>query len=312
MKNKILIVTLLLLLILLLILIFYNKKVYYIILDTIINPLIRNKNKFFIENFEDIIKPYLIEDVKLDNKIININRNVKNEYAVLDKSITNGILDKLNENDIDEETLNVLLSRVVKYVNKDGNPVNVDDLIIVDVLNTEGNYFPYFHTDIEWLTFCENDGFQIWILLKDDEKIKPRGKMFIMETDIVEPGRCLEITKEKVNECENNSSHFYPTIINEYQSLKDINPKIKYLNSNIGEVFIMNPNVYHCSDTIVKKTTRKAINMRIIHKPENKLKLCSKNNLYSKIAINKNITYNCDVNNCYIIEENKNIKNKYL
>ena len=34
--------------------------------------------------------------------------------------------------------------------------------------------------------------------------------------------------------------------------------------------------------------------MRIIHKPENKLKLCYKNNLYSQIAINKNSTANCD------------------
>lgn len=312
MKNKILIITLLLLLIVLMIFIFYQKRLYYLVLDTIINPLIRNKNRFFIENFEDIIKPYLFEDVKLDNKTININRNVKNEYAVLDKSVTNGLLKNLNENDIDKKTLNTLLSRVIQYVHKDGNPVNIDDLIIVDVLNAEGNYFPYFHTDIEWLTFCENDGFQIWILLKDDEKIKPRGKMFIMETDVVEPGRCLEISKDKVKECENNSSHFFPTIINEYESLKDINPKIKYLNSEIGEVFIMNPNVYHCSDTIVKKTTRKAINMRIIYKPGNALKLCSKNNIYSQIAINKTSSHDCDVKNCYVFKNNSAIKYNFL
>ena len=81
MKNKILIVTLLLLLIILFAYIYYQKKLYYIILDNILNPLIRNKNSYFIENFEDIIKPYLIEDVKLDNKTININRNIKNNYA---------------------------------------------------------------------------------------------------------------------------------------------------------------------------------------------------------------------------------------
>lgn len=312
MKNKILILTLILLIVIALIFILYQKQLYYVILDNILNPLIRNKNRYFIENFEDIIKPYLIEDVKLDNKTININRNVKNEYAVLDKSITNGILEKLNKHEVDQETLDILLSRVIKHIHKDGHPINIDDLIIVDVLNAEGNYFPYFHTDIEWLTFCENDGFQIWILLKDDEEIKPRGKMFIMETDIVQPGRCLEISQDKVIECENNSNHFFPTVVNEYKSMGDIDPKIKYLNSDIGEVFIMNPNVYHCSDTIVRKTSRKAINMRIIHKPQERLKLCHKNNIYSQLSTNKISNSSCDTHSCYIVEKNNTIKDRFL
>ena len=46
-----------------------------------------------------------------------------------------------------------MLKRVLKYVHIDNKELNFDDFIFIDVLNSTGNYFPFFHTDLQWGTF---------------------------------------------------------------------------------------------------------------------------------------------------------------
>ena len=69
------------------------------------------------------------------------------------------------------------MKRLLKYVHLDGFEIDFDDIICVDAYSG-GGYFPFFHTDIEWDTFKDSNGFQVWILLEEDKKIYPRGNMF--------------------------------------------------------------------------------------------------------------------------------------
>ena len=121
--------------------------------------------------------------------------------------------------------------------------IDFDDIICVDVLTPGGGNFPFFHTDIEWDTFKDSNGFQVWILLEEDKNILPRGNMFLLETDVVKNANILEIREDEVL-IKENKSKISPKILRRFNSLKDINPKISYLNAKVGEVFIMNPLLY--------------------------------------------------------------------
>jgi hypothetical protein len=153
-------------------------------------------------------------------------------------------------------------------------------------MTTRGNYFPFFHTDIEWNTFKDSNGFQVWILLEEDDEIKPRGNMFLLETDYIKNANILKIYKNKI-QITDNKSKIFPKVLKNFKSLKEISPKISYLDAKVGEVFIMNPLLYHCSDPYKKHSTRRAINFRILHKPTNILKIFSPDNNYSKLVIDK-------------------------
>lgn len=289
----------------------FHKELYYFALNNYLRPVFNYQSRYFISNFNNIIKPYYKGNTVVDNKNININRTVKNEYSLLDKSITNGLLNNLKLKKPSNVTLDALIDRVIKYVHFDGKPVKTEDLIILDVLTVPGNYYPFFHTDIEWGTFCKSNGFQIWILLEEDEEIKPRGNMFIMETDVVKPATTISIlNKNEISMVKNGGPLLFPTSIKKYDSLSEIDPKIKYLNAKIGEVFLMNPSVYHCSDPIVKNTTRRAINLRILHKPSLELSICDFNNNYTNVIRSKH-NFKCKNNFCYTNTASTDLKYTY-
>lgn len=250
--------------------------------DTIINiytHISARKNKYLKENLDSIIKPYYKGEVERSSKKINIEKNAMNEYSLIDKDITSDIMNNLKN--IHHESIEILLKRLLPYVHLNENSVNFDDFIILDVLTGKGSIFPSFHTDIEWASFNAHDGFQVWILLEDDPEIKPRGNMFIMETDIVERGLNMVIQKDSVNISKQKMLK-KNELLHSFKNLNELDPKIKYLNANIGDVFIMNSKVFHCSDTKNIFSNRKAVSIRFIHKPTEILKIGNLSNNYSK------------------------------
>ncbi len=261
----IIIFTIILILFLLFRLITNYKQFYY---DYILNYITNSwlyKSKYFINNFEKSISPFYKGEINFENTFNkNINIRNKNEYTILNKCYTKNILNDLRNINSDNIVLTNLLKKILNHTNIDGKKINYEDCIIIDVLNAKGSYFPSFHTDIEWNAFNNNEGFQVWILLEEDEKIKPNGKMFILETSLVEPAKTLDITENSViiSDCDitfkNNKKKF--------KSLHEINPKIKYLNSKVGEIFIMTKNVFHMSDPRHPETNRRAINFRVVIK----------------------------------------------
>ena len=273
---------------------------------------LKYENKYFINYFEQVIKPYykgnINRNLKFNNKI-NINRTSKNEYSILSNELTKDILNDLSNKNISNKSLNILLKRLIPYIHLDGKSVNPDDFIYLDALNAPGNYFKFFHTDTEWNTFCDNHGFQIWILLEEDKKIKPRGNMFLLETDDVSIAKAIEIKEKNTKIIHNNLSLFKYNIVKKIKSLKDINPKIYYLDAKVGEVFIMNPLLFHCSDPIVKKSSRRALNIRFIYKPKNTLRICNNKNIYTNYVKNA-VNFKCNYDYCDI--NNKNLKYDFI
>ena len=290
---------------------YFHIYIYYFYLKNVSRHISIYKGQFFINNFKKIITPFYYGNIDTYNKSININRNCKNEYTLLDKKLNSDMIQKLKKPFPSKQTLDKILEKVIKYINLDGQNIDINDLIYLDVLNVSGNYFPFFHTDVQWGTFTENHGFQIWILLEEDYKIKPRGNMFILETDHVKPSKVISIQNNNVEIQENGDGIIKGTILKKYKNLGEINPRIKYLNSKIGQIFLMNPSVYHCSDPFLKYSSRRAINIRVLYKPNKKLKIFSFNNKYTKLLLQKhNFIYK--KNYYYISDENKNIKYKFM
>ena len=280
----------------------FHKEIYIFALKNFITPKSAEQNKYFIDNFTSIVAPFYYGDIPINNNSVNINRNAKNQYA-LNNKITTKDLNLINPSN---DTLDILLKRLIPFINIDGKSVSFDDFIVVDVLSANGSYFPSFHTDVEWRSFCNNNGFQIWILLEEDPDIKPRGNMFIMESHIVRPGLSIHINDKHVNILNNNN--LQDKVIESYNSLSEINPFIRYLNPRIGDVFIMNPSLFHCSDPYNIYSKRRAINMRFIHKPSSKLKIGDLSNPYTTLIRTKHYCKNA---NNYCEFNFKNNSNRY-
>ena len=79
----------------------------------------------------------------------------------------------------------------------------------------------------------------------------------------------------------------------------------------MGQIFLMNPSVYHCSDPFLKYSIRRAINIRILYKPNKKLKIFSSKNNYTKLLLKKH-NFIREKNYYYMSDENKNIKYKFM
>ena len=286
----------------------YHKQLYYLFLKYISTPFSQYEGKYFINNFQNIIKPYFKGNIDKRNVKININKNCKNQYSLLSNDLTKDILDELKKKNPKKDVLNILLKRVMKYIHLDNDTLKAEDFLYIDVLTARGNYFPFFHTDVQWGTFKENHGFQIWVLLEEDSKIKPRGNMFILETDSVKRSNIIKFEKNNIKIQENGSGYLFPTILKTYNSLNDISPEIRYLKAEIGEVFIMNSLLYHCSDPYILNSNRRALNIRILYNSDTDLKIFSPNNNYTKLLLDKHNLINSG--DKYILKGD-NKKNKY-
>ena len=106
--------------------------------------------------------------------------------------------------------------------------------------------------------------------------------MFIMETPYVSPGKTLKIEHKKISIVENGVSN---NKFMEFNDLKELKPKLRYLDAKVGEIFIMNPNVFHSSDPRELKTNRVALNFRVIYKPYSCIKICINSSYYSRILL---------------------------
>ena len=201
-------------------------------------------NKFFdvtyddwyLNNFDNLINPYLVEEISTENsdnlnKSININREYKNEYTLINKD-REEVLEYLKNNPLDTKAMKYIIDKIIDHIHYDNEKIDKNDLYPFD--KYDNVFFPNFHTDIEYSELCENSGFNIWILLKEDSEVNPRGKMFIMETDCVEPGNILKFMKKgdkNIIHRKKSGGSFSDPLIKEYNDLSELKPKIRYLNA---------------------------------------------------------------------------------
>lgn len=217
-----------------------------------------NDHKFLHSNFFSIFPKITNIGVNSFNqKKINICKNSKNQYKIIDlKTHMDGVKDIINNKYV-KKHITDLIKSIISHMNINGKKVNLEDCVVVDLLRSKGQYFKSFHTDIEWGVFDKSNGFQIWYLYENE---KQHGNMFIIDTDKVIPSSELVFTKKNIKirkQC--SKSH----ITNIHYS--DIVNNIKYLSMKPGQCLIFGKSLYHMSD-IRPSPTRHAINFRVIIK----------------------------------------------
>jgi hypothetical protein len=194
----------------------------------------------------------------------------------------------LNKNDRNVN-LRKFIESILPNISVNGIAIDINRCVVVDLITENLQPFPCFHTDIEWNIFNNSNGFQVWYLYENHDKI---GNMFILETNKVKQSTFLRIYDDKrldiISQCKND-------IIEKYNNYNDINPQIKYLDMKSGECLIFGQNTYHTSD-YRKSRFKRSINFRVILTDED-----------GGITINKNT--DCFYNNVFNYKMNsKNIK----
>lgn len=246
-----------------------------------------DKNIMLHKNFYKIFKNIENINSKNFNKYdkVNVAKNSINQYKIIDIRNKHFFMENIMENIDINESLYQFLQICLKNIILDGQNVNIDDCVIVDLLKTNIQPFPSIHTDIEWGIFDKSNGFQVWYLYENDEDI---GNMFLFETNNVMSSTHLLYDKKGISvrdQCDNK-------ILKKYKNYDDINISVKYLNMHKGECLIFGKNLYHMSD-FRKSLNRKCINFRVIIKdkdggiPINFKKKCGYNKLF-KLRLNKN------------------------
>lgn len=203
-----------------------------------------NNQKYLYKNFDKIFTN--IENINSENyygvESVNICRNSKNQYKII-----NMINDKyLIENIINFSNVNInlykLLEKILPNINLNGNQVNINKCIVLDLLYGSLQLFPSIHTDTEWNIFNKSDCFQVWYLYKNNDKV---GNMFLFETEHVVPSSNLVYNKD-------NSINIYEQCSNKniahYNNINKLDTHVKYLNMHDGECLIFGKNLYHMSD----------------------------------------------------------------
>lgn len=160
--------------------------------------------------------------------------------------------------------IDALLKSLLPLVALRGRSVAFDDLVVVDVLETKGSYFPSMHTDIEWNMYPTN-GFQVWMLLENDDTAGV-GNMFIFDTD-VRSGGGAQITYD-----ERRGLHAkLPDHRGRLQQARPLEVlQARYLDFRPGDCIVFGQNLVHMSDFRSHAAGRRAVNFRVLIRDENR------------------------------------------
>jgi hypothetical protein len=215
-----------------------------------------NRNKYLCKNFFKIHKN--IENINYTNfintKPINANNKSINEYKILDmKYLYDNVQNTINHNNVNEN-LYKILKECLKNVKVNEKDININDCAICDLLYSNVQSYPYFHSDIEWGLFNNSNGFQVWYLFENDDNV---GNMFLLDTPHVIQSSFLEFEKNKIKIHNQGDTKYIKNLKDEYS--------VKYLDMKKGECLIFGQNLYHMSD-FRKSKNRYSLNFRVIIK----------------------------------------------
>lgn len=156
-----------------------------------------------------------------------------------------------------------------------------DDLIVFDVLQHIGAYFPLMHTDTEW-NKLGNRGFQVWCL-EYNHNADCAGNMFVFENSYLDrkyrdTSYYLRPRGDNVlivNNCKwaNNivDGSVDDRYILETMTMEDFAKSTTkyYLDFDEGDCMLFESNLLHMSDYRDKSNMRKSFNFRVAIKDEN-------------------------------------------
>lgn len=164
-----------------------------------------------------------------------------------------------------------ILKKILPNVKAD---LTLDDICLVDVFDFTGSYFPSAHTDLEWVTFQDAPGFQVWYLNYNKNE-NNYGNMFLLENDYLykkysNTPLYLRAHKNKIRVLRNVPDALFTANAQVYDEIPldqfKENTKVKYLNYVAGDCLVFSKGVIHMSDYRGNTKNRQAINFRVIIK----------------------------------------------
>jgi hypothetical protein len=219
------------------------------------------ESNYLHNNFNKIFKNIKNINYKdFNNKnIVNASKNSINQYKIVNMIDSYNLIKNTINNDNINENLKQFVKNCLVHLSINGNKIDIDDCVLLDLLHSDTQTFPNIHTDIEWNMFKHSDGFQLWYLYENDENI---GNMFLIDTPHVISSSNLKYRKDKslsiLNHCGDKE-------LKKFKNRDNLNAKVYYLNMKKGECLIFGKNLYHASD-FRKSKYRYALNLRVIIK----------------------------------------------
>lgn len=154
------------------------------------------------------------------------------------------------------------------------------DLVVFDVLEHNGAYFPSMHTDIEW-NKVSNDGFQVWCLEYNENSSK-KGNMFVFENDRLAKYKdtkyFVRMEDDKILVVGNclHAENIIGSGVRQDYVLETMTPeefiestKKYYLDFEEGDCMVFDTNLLHMSDYRDASDLRRSFNFRVALKDEN-------------------------------------------
>jgi len=226
------------------------------VLDAISNRQ-RARNQSLYENFHTLVGPVhnVFAGASTAIRTVECARDAVGTFATMRlpthlRSLRSGST---------ADRINALLSDLLPHVALRGRRLSMDDLVVIDVLESRGAYFPSMHTDVEWNMY-PTDGFQVWYLLENDDD--EHGNMFVFETDIASGGGA---------EAEHDSTTGVGIAVRTPDSsgcMRSSRPltikRTHYLRLRPGECVVFGQNLLHMSDFRTDAANRRAVNFRVL------------------------------------------------
>lgn len=280
------------------------------ILFIILFTFYKNKERIYLYFYSDLQNK---SNTKLHKLLENINtipitiNNIPNELKNKIVCFYADIMNKPSKNITRQQKINTTLDNLSK-TNNNVFKFNKNNLVIMDVVDYPGTYFPSIHTDIEWNSI-QNNGFQIWSLEKRHSNSNDIGNMFLYYNKYLFNkynglGICIRLENNKILIVKNCMLSEIPgLIINknyilESMSINDFmkNTMKYYLKFNEGDCIAFNKNLLHSSDYRIKNSSRVSFNYRVVIKNKNKNIKINKDNCGYIHKLNTKKIHNYDHN----------------
>ena len=141
----------------------------------------------------DVFLPYLATAPVINttsfkaNKAVNVGSDSVAEYKIINtarhlEALMNAtVLYQSGQPKQMHEALDSLFVDILPHVHRDGSPISLEHILYYGLLTERGSYFPRIHWDLDWSQFPTADGFQIWFLMKENDRVG--GNMFLASTD---------------------------------------------------------------------------------------------------------------------------------
>ena len=214
----------------------------------------------------DVFLPYLATAPVINttsfkaNKAVNVGSDSVAEYKIINtarhlEALMNAtVLYQSGQPKQMHEALDSLFVDILPHVHRDGSPISLEHILYYGLLTERGSYFPRIHWDLDWSQFPTADGFQIWFLMKENDRVG--GNMFLASTDDLDkydpPVYYIAADDGSImktlNIAPNNADTFPTQPLKTFADVNELGLKFRYLDMHAGDCLIFSKRTLHMSD----------------------------------------------------------------